>query len=145
MRFQKGFTTLVTLMACLSACAALPPVPTTGASSRPSVTAGFGVRVRTANVTITPLSLVEDSRCPTNVQCIQAGTARILVKLVRRSEASEVTVGLEAPYKLGNDWLHLVAACPYPRHPVTPAPSAYRFTFLIDQRPSAPDYRGSCA
>ena len=47
-----------------------------------AVTHGLGLEQRlTADVTITPLAVVEDSRCPVNVLCVQAGqlvvTARI--------------------------------------------------------------------
>lgn len=47
-------------------------------------------------LTIKFLSLIEDSRCPTDVQCIQAGSARITVELSGGKNAAktfEMSIG----------------------------------------------------
>jgi len=43
------------------------------------VTLGLGDSASFRGITITPLAVVEDSRCPQDVQCIQAGTVRVNV------------------------------------------------------------------
>lgn len=144
LRLVRQTLTASAMLANLSACAAVPVKPGAGAAPPQTFAAGFGTRVRADGIAITPLSMLEDSRCPADVQCIQAGTVRILITLEWRSTKSDVPIGLEAPYNLGDGWLHLVAACPYPRLTVMHARSEYRFTFLIDQEPARPAYQGSC-
>ena len=144
LRLVRQTLTASAMLANLSACAAVPVKPGGGAAPPQIFAAGFGTRVRADGIAITPLSMLEDSRCPADVQCIQAGTVRILITLELRSTKSDVPIGLEAPYNLGNGWLHLVAACPYPRHAVAHVQGDYRFSFLIDQSPAAPVGRGSC-
>ena len=102
------------------------------------------MRVRSGDVAITPLAVVEDSRCPANVQCIQAGTVRIAARVQSSGARRNATIGLTAPYQLEGEWVHLVAVCPYPRYPVAHGPTAYRFTFLVNQGPKAPDYARPC-
>jgi hypothetical protein len=80
---------------------------------------------------------VEDSRCPTGVQCIQAGTVRLAVRVEDRSGTSEPTLTLGKPVALGGGWLALAAVCPYPHHPQRIASTTYRFTlaFRVEQPP----------
>lgn len=144
MRFVRQTLTASAMLASLSACAATPEKPGSGAAPPETFIAGIGMRVRAGDVAVTPLSVIEDSRCPADVQCIQAGTVRLLIRLERRRATSDVPIGLEAPYDLGDGWLHFVAACPYPRHAVAHVQGDYRFTFLIGHEPTRPAYQGSC-
>ena len=54
----------------------------TGTATSPygRTTIGIGEAGSYRGITITPLSVVEDSRCPLGVQCIQAGTVRVNVE-----------------------------------------------------------------
>lgn len=54
----------------------------TGLGSVSSVTARMGQEVSALGVHVTPLKILEDSRCPIDVTCIQAGTVRLQAKLV---------------------------------------------------------------
>ncbi len=42
------------------------------------------------NLTVRFVSLVEDSRCPTNVNCVSAGNAKIKIEVGRRNGASRI-------------------------------------------------------
>jgi hypothetical protein len=43
-------------------------------------TIGVGETAKFRGISITPMSVIEDSRCPEGVQCIQAGTVRVNVR-----------------------------------------------------------------
>ena len=46
--------------------------------------------VQTGKVALTPLEVLEDSRCPIDVQCIQAGTVRVKVRVVSGADEREI-------------------------------------------------------
>jgi hypothetical protein len=113
----------------LSGCALIPAA---GGAAPSSFTARIGQTVRSGGVAVTPLSVIEDSRCPLGVQCIQAGTVRLSTRISRGGQESEVVVGLRKPAAIGSMWLHLDEAFPYPRQPGPIAPGNYSFSFTID-------------
>jgi hypothetical protein len=133
-----------TLLVSAVGFAASPMAPGNGTTPTKFVTTGLGKSVRIGTVTITPISVLEDSRCPANVQCIQAGTVRIAARLRMNGKSETATLGFLMPHQLRDRWIHLVAACPNPMHPVTIAPVDYRFTFVLEPNAIAPPYKGNC-
>jgi hypothetical protein len=125
-----ALTSLLLGGAGLSACAAAPVVtaPAGGASA-------FATRLgETANLgssTVTAVSVLEDSRCPADVMCIQAGTAKILVRVQRGRTGTDRIVGLGRPADVGGAWLHLGAVCPYPLASRPVAREDYRMVFVL--------------
>ena len=108
----------------LAACATVPP-----ASAGP--TAALGQQAYVDGLRVRPLAVIEDSRCPMNVQCVWAG--RIIVR-------SEVTGGswqqvrdleLGKPIQIADGQLTLVAAEPGTMAGVKTNPQAYRFTYAF--------------
>jgi hypothetical protein len=80
---------------------------------------------------LTPLRIEEDSRCPAQVQCIQAGTVRLSVRIAGPARRQPVLI-LNRPSRLDSGaWLTLCAATPYPVRPGRIRPSAYRFGFVL--------------
>ena len=63
--------------ALLAACAIVPPPDTTPPAPAGNAVA-LGQKVRVGDVTVTPVSVVEDSRCPINARCAWAG--RLVVR-----------------------------------------------------------------
>jgi len=97
-----------------------------------SFTLSLGDHQRIGSLTITPLEIVEDSRCPQSVACIQAGTVRAKIALAGNGSTTTPIVGLAAPVAVGTTWLHLRAVCPYPIRPSPRiAKSAYRLSFTL--------------
>jgi len=96
----------------LTSCATVPP-----AEAGP--TAGIGQVAYTNGLRVRPVAVVEDSRCPVDVQCVWAGRVRISARidLGRGSETRELTQGIPAPVADGT--LELVEV-----QPAKPAPSA---------------------
>jgi hypothetical protein len=100
------------------------------------VTVPLGEHARFVGLDVVPLRIEEDSRCPTGVQCIQAGTVRLLVRVEDRSGTSEPILTLGKPLKLGDGgWLALAAVCPYPRYPERIAQGSYLFTLAFRVQP----------
>jgi len=87
---------------------------------------------------IMPLAIIEDSRCPTGVHCIHAGTVRLQVKIQEGGHSRGKTLELKQPAALNHGWLHLVQVCPDKTDSTPIAPTAYRFTFAISADATPP-------
>lgn len=81
---------------------------------------------------VRPDAVIEDSRCPIDVQCVQAGRVTVRVTVIGGgwSRQLDLTSGISVPVADGS--LTLVAVTPQPR----PAhrhdkPLPYRFTFAF--------------
>ncbi|MBW8755964.1 MAG: hypothetical protein JF595_17850 [Sphingomonadales bacterium] len=117
--------------AILLAPIALTSVLATAAppAAAPGVTlARLGETVRIHGVRVTPLRLVEDSRCPARVTCVWAGRVRIVARI--GGAARELTLGQPVPMAGGT--LQLAAVMPQRQRIGTIPPAAYRFGFRFD-------------
>jgi hypothetical protein len=121
------------LLLALAACAA----PRDGRAGPGEFTIALGETARAGAVRVTPVAIVEESRCPAEVQCIQAGTVRVELRGSVRGRASQGIAKLGEPLELGGGaWTELVRVCPYPAAPGPIPARAYRFTFLLGEGPS---------
>lgn len=128
-----------------------------GAYSGPSeiVNVKINESVMSDGVTIEFLELIDDSRCPVDVNCIWAGTAKIKVK-VSEGERSEVTeldlMHRSSGFKFGEHVLRFTGLSPVPRSNVRINRNEYVATFDITKaeaetasthkcRPSEPHHR----
>jgi hypothetical protein len=94
----------------------------------PSATMALNERKQIASVFITPLEIIEDSRCPIDTVCIQAGTIRIKARVESDSGTSVVELKIGTSVNTGTESILLTEAQPAPKAS-DPAPlSAYRFT-----------------
>lgn len=116
---------LAALMAIsLAGCAAGGPVasqPIEGPVRLGEIAAVDGPRVR-------PDRVMEDSRCPADVQCIQAGRLIVRATVLGGGWSKEVDLTLGVPVPVADGILTLVDATPVPVGSGTAA-SAARFTF----------------
>lgn len=105
----------------------------------------LGERIVVAGIAITPTHVVEDSRCPSNVVCIQAGTARVQV-VVRndvdgwKDDTLVLTLNKAAVYQ--GRTITLVGVYPYPRAGQSPLNEEYRFVFLVETADQVYDDKG---
>ncbi|HEU5285873.1 MAG TPA: hypothetical protein VFU20_05100 [Sphingomicrobium sp.] len=81
-------------------------------------------------ITVRPLAVMEDSRCPASVQCVWAGRVRIRAE-VSGEGIRELTLGEAVAVSGGT--LTLVDVRPGKRTPETIALRAYQFTFRFQQ------------
>lgn len=112
--------------------AACPDIAT---SERETVTARVGQTVRALDVSITPLEIVEDSRCPQDVQCIWAGTIKVRATLVSGLGTSPVTFEIGQSITTEAEFVTLTGVTPAPKAGEPIDPADYRFTFEVAKRP----------
>jgi hypothetical protein len=71
-----------------------------------------------AGLTVRFLELVEDSRCPTNTNCVWAGNAKIKIRVSRGGRSQELTLDTNGPHQAATAegyTLKLVGLTPAPR------------------------------
>ena len=99
------------------------PVPTARGIS-------IGQSATIYGTTIGVLELVEDSRCPVDVQCIQAGTVRVRTSI--DSYNRDFTFTLLQPQVVGKVTITLASVIPAQKHSTQIiGPSDYRFIFTV--------------
>lgn len=105
------------------------------ASSTPAVTeseyAVLGMPFQSGGMTMRVLSVIEDSRCPSDVTCIQAGTVRVRVEFSDATGTSERTLVLHEAAEILGRMVELTEVLPRPVSTKTSAPS---YQFLVEVR-----------
>ena len=96
------------------------------------VYARLGQVVTVGGPRVTPLAVLEDSRCPAGVQCVWAGRVRLSVRIgvAQGATVREITAGM--PLAVADGALTLVEVLPAPRRDKPIAPEDYRFGFRFD-------------
>lgn len=132
---------LMTLPLFLAACASgggnAPTSPTPALNEEFTLSPGQTATVNGTNVRLTFDRVSEDSRCPTDVNCVWEGDAVVVLKV--KAEAEEATREVhtqggdsrsrKAP--VGDYVVTLVRLEPAPRSTTTIEASAYRATLLV--------------
>ena len=127
---------LALALALLTGCAAPAAAPETPAGEivrADAVGVRLGETARLGDLDVRPIAVVEDSRCPADVECVWAGRLRLRTAV---SGVGETELILGQAFALpGGGSLTLVAATPAPRHrspPGAEAGPATRFAFRRD-------------
>ena len=118
-----------------AACPAVSTTTNSGATSSPTtVDAKINKKVAAGSLSLTVQEVVEDSRCPTDVQCIQAGTVRVKVLLASGLGEGSITMTLNTPITTEAEEITLMSVAPtkLSTHQITP--TEYTFTFKIVKR-----------
>jgi len=106
--------------------------PETIKSETFTLRAGNQKRVARGELTIKFVNVIEDSRCPVGVNCIQAGTAKIQVKVTdRRGQTKTMELNTNKDPKgdqLGPYAINLVSLAPQPMKDRKPARYTARFS-----------------
>lgn len=111
-------------------------------SATPVVAAGGSLTVRIgetgkssagSKVEITPMGVLEDSRCPTDVQCIQAGTVRLRANVLVASATSTVDFKLGEAVRVGGETITLSSVLPEKNTKKPTTYADYKFTFKVAQ------------
>lgn len=115
--------------------AACPTVAsTTPSGTTLQIKGGIGESIQGAGVVISPILVLEDSRCPTDVQCIQAGTVRVRTQLQTGQGSAEQIFALNKPITTEAEIITLIEVTPTKNSKVTISPSDYVFTFKVVKR-----------
>ena len=99
-----------------------------------TVTARLNASVTALGVTITPLEVLEDSRCPTDVQCIWAGQVRLNVRIKSGLGASEMVLISSQAITTESETIMLQEVRPDKVSSASVKPEDYRFQILIEKR-----------
>lgn len=109
----------------LAGCAATGPVtssPIEGPVRLGEIAAVDGPKVR-------PDQVIEDSRCPADVQCIHAGRLIVRTTVFGGGWSQQIDLTLGVPVPVADGMLTLVDATPVPLNGKATALPAARFTF----------------
>lgn len=110
------------------------PATTTPASESGTVKARIGQKVMVGNISITPIAVVDDSRCPRDVQCIWAGTVHLRAALGSGLGSSEMTFELGTAITTEAESITLSEVAPAKSSGTDISPSEYVFTFSVEKR-----------
>lgn len=117
------------------------PVPADPAHEEPSPTArtttGIGGSVTIGQITVSPKRLVEDSRCPKSVQCIQAGRVVIEADVTGPGVKQTILLASDKATTLGRYIISLVTIAPEKLDSKTIPDSDYAFTISVGE-----DFKG---
>lgn len=100
------------------------------------VTAQIGIPASKSDLSLTVLS-VNESRCPSDVECIQAGTVRVTLETVSGLGTSTQTLALGEFFTTEAERITFVNADPYPLSTHEVPEEAYTFRFKIEPHSSS--------
>lgn len=109
-----------------------PKPSSTATSTSPSTeTDTLGHSQMVNGVTLTPLEVLEDSRCATDVQCVWAGRFTVRTNISKPSDNSTDVLELGKAYDNGSEIITLVNVSPANVSGKKLMPEDYHFTFLV--------------
>ena len=114
-----------------------PPPVVSDTPKTANVSVGIGEEARALGIRIKPISLIEDSRCPQEVQCFWAGTVKIKALLVGGLGTSTQVFELGKTVTVEDKTITLSAVLPVKNSTTTIQTGNYRFTFHIAKKASA--------
>jgi hypothetical protein len=78
------------------------------------------------------MEVIEDSRCPVDVQCVWAGRLVVRGEVIGGSWNRTLNLELGKPQHVADGALTLIAAAPQKKADAAIDPRSYRFTFRFD-------------
>lgn len=118
----------------IGACAIIPDTPRVGQEAASQGTPiAIGQSAWLGDAIVTPLALVEDSRCPVDAQCVQAGKLTVSTRITSTHWQQTVPLTLGEPYRVMSRSFVLVSATPANSAGQETPPGAYRFAFTAGQ------------
>ncbi len=117
-------------------CQFVCPIPTSTTTPKGAVTveARLNLQVIPVAEKITVLSIVEDSRCPIDVQCIQAGTVKVTIRIESGMGTATETITLGGTITTETEAITFVTVRPERESKKTISESDYRFIFRVSKR-----------
>lgn len=99
------------------------------------VSIALGETASFPDVRITPLAVLEDSRCPVNARCIQAGELRVQLETVSAMGTSTGAIELGKSLTTEAEEISFLSVSPETLAGQTIPAENYRFTFSVTKRP----------
>lgn len=110
----------------LAGCAATAATP-----QPPSGPARLGQTVYVDGPRVTPIKVIEDSRCPMNARCVWAGRVVLRVKVTGGAWQRTIDLTMGEPVQVADGGLTLVSVTPDKRTDTAIKPRDYRFAFTF--------------
>ncbi len=107
------------------------PAPSAAVPEAESTVAVLKQRILTNGMHITPLEVVNDSRCPIDVQCIQAGTVTVRALIEVGTNSETVTLTLNKATTFVGKRITLVSATPAKSSKQVILPTDYKLGFEV--------------
>jgi len=107
------------------------PLP---AAAESEISVRFSEEGKTLGVSLTPIELVEDSRCPLNAVCIQAGTVRVRTRIISALGESAYVLSLGSPIETSTETVELLSVRPSPIAGVAISDTDYEFSFSVAKK-----------
>ncbi len=95
-----------------------------------TISTSLGQKMTASDISITPIKIISDSRCPLDVQCIWAGTVEVQAQVESSIENREYIFKLNEHQTFGDYLITLIEFAPAKTSGTIPD-SSYRFTFEI--------------
>ena len=99
-----------------------------------SIDAKLGQTVTVGGPKVTPLKVLEDSRCPMEARCIWAGRVRLSVRVTTGAGTMVQELASDKPLPVADGVLELQGTMPPRSTQHTLVPSDYRFTLKFSGR-----------
>ena len=126
---KKIFYLLATITLLGVGCTRVPATPTPITTQEPPKYQTYS----NSGVSITPLEVVQDSRCPAGARCVWAGTVELKARLDAAGESKEEILKLGTPVAFGDKQIELTDVAPGKEINKTILPNEYSFTFSVTQ------------
>jgi len=124
----KALIPAAILSMALAGCAA---TAANSPSQPPAGPARLGQTVYVDGPRVTPLKVIEDSRCPMNARCVWAGRVVLRAKVEGGAWKRTIDLTLGEPVQVADGGLTLVSVTPDKRTDVAIKPRDYRFAFTF--------------
>lgn len=102
--------------------------------AKAQVEAKLGVTVNPFGESVKPIELIEDSRCPEDVTCIQAGTVKVRTELIHATETSTHVFALGETVTTESQIITLIDVLPKKNTAKELSDKEYIFVFKIEKR-----------
>ena len=116
-------------VALLAGCTATPEPASVPPAQDGIARAALNQRVYVDGPWVTPLAVLEDSRCPMNARCVWAGRTRLSVRIDLGSRSETREIGSDQPIQVADGQLSLVEVQPDLMAGQPADPASYRFGF----------------
>jgi hypothetical protein len=100
-----------------------------------AIDTNIGVGASAFGIRVEPKEILEDSRCPIDVACIQMGTVRVRATVTTVRDTTDVVFTLGEPETVSNDVITLSAVSPESVSGFDPQTSDYSFRFTVSVQP----------
>ncbi|MBB3842756.1 putative small lipoprotein YifL [Xanthomonas arboricola] len=128
---MKRFRHLRSLVLSMLLVVSLVGCPATGPVTSPPIEGpvGLGEIAAVDGPKVRPDHVIEDSRCPADVQCVVAGRLIVRTTVMGGGWSKQIDLMLGIPVPVADGMLTLVDATPVPISGHTPMSSTARFSF----------------